>query len=196
MYQRKTKDITISPAFEKILRQISHKSKVAKILLHKISKEDLVADPVDFLSISKTDPSKITYISSARIKKYDPDDFWNCKGREQAKPAIAIKKILKNSTEQDLDLFTTLYKAASLPKNYEFEIITGRENIIKYYDEKSYRKANGKLNNSCMRHDSCANYFEIYNKNPEVCQMLIMLDSDGFLLSRALLWNAVDEEGN
>ena len=69
-YQRKTKDLNISPKLQQILTQISHKSDIAKQLLRtKLSKEDLVEDPIDYLSVSKTDPSKISYLQSAKIQK-------------------------------------------------------------------------------------------------------------------------------
>ena len=49
-----------------------------------------------------------------------------------------IKKFLKNTTEKELDLFTSLYKAATAKKDFVFEIVTG-EDIKKYYHEDSYK---------------------------------------------------------
>ena len=200
-YQRKTKDVNISPKLQQILTQISNKSDIAKQLLRtKLSKDDLVEDPIDYLSVSKTDPSKISYLQSAKIQKAKlPEDasieeYWNLKGRDQAKPAAAIKKFLKNTTEKELDLFTSLYKAATAKKDFVFEIVTG-EDIKKYYHEDSYKPmSSGSLSASCMCYDRCRDYFEIYINNPKNCQMLIMLDEEGLLIGRSLLWNAVDIE--
>ena len=164
-YQRKTKDINISPKLQQILQQISHKSNIAKQLLKaKISKEDLVDDPINYLSVSISDPSKISYLQSAKIEKAklsedtDIDEYWNLKGRDQAKPAGAVKKFLRNTTEKELDLFTSLYKAATSEKDYIFEIVTG-ESIRDYYNYKTYKQVDryvsGTLGASCMRDPGC-----------------------------------------
>jgi hypothetical protein len=193
-YIRKTKDVHISPKLLDVLNRISSKSEVAKQLLKtKISKDNLVDDPVDYLSVSKEDPSKISYAYHEKLNKVHPDEYWTFKGRVHAKPAAAIKKILKDVTEKDLDLFTSLYKAATAHKDFLFDIVSGND-IKKYYHINSYKKGDGTLTNSCMKHDHCQNLFDLYIKNPEVCQMLIMTDNDGLLLGRALLWNAVDVE--
>ena len=193
-YIRKTKDVHISPKLLDVLNRISSKSEVAKQLLKtKISKDNLVDDPVDYLSVSKEDPAKISYAYHEKLNKINPDEYWTFKGRVHAKPAAAIKKILKDVTEKDLDLFTSLYKSATAHKDFIFDIISGND-IKKYYHFNSYKKGYGSLTNSCMKHDHCQNLFDLYIKNPEVCQMLVMLDNDGLLLGRALLWDAVDVE--
>ena len=74
------------------------------------------------------------------------------------------------------------------------KIIQGDE-MIQYYSQRSYHpEIPGTLHNSCMKHDHCRDYFEVYTKNPEVCKMLIMIDNRGRLLGRTLLWTAVDPE--
>jgi hypothetical protein len=192
-YIRKTKDINISPKLTAILEKISNRSVVAKMLLRaKLSKEDLVDDPIDYISISNDDPSKISYAHSDKLAKIDPEDYWKFKGRVNAKPAAAIKKFLKNVTEKDLDIFTCMYKAAVSNKDYTMQIVSGEE-IKKYYHYRSYNdQFPGTLHNSCMKHENCSEFFDIYTQNPEVCTMLIMLDLNEKLLGRALLWDAID----
>jgi len=193
-YTRKTKDVHISPKLMDILQKISHKSEIAKKLLKtKISKEDLVDEPVDYLTVSKEDPSKISYAYPEKLDKIAPEDYWTFKGRVQAKPAAAMKKVLKDLEEKELDLFTSLYKAATAIKEFDFQVISG-DDIQKYYNGRSYKNVGGSLYNSCMKYDHCNEFFQIYTDNPEVCQMLIMLDNDGYLMGRALLWNTVDVE--
>jgi len=196
-YIRKTKDVHISPKLLDVLNRISSKSEVAKQLLKtKISKDNLVDDPVDYLSVSKEDPSKISYAYHEKLNKVNPDEYWSFKGRVHAKPAAAIKKILKDVSEKDLDIFTSLYKAATAHKDFIFDIVNGKD-IKKYYHVNTYKKGeniSGTLTNSCMKHEHCQHLFDLYIQNTEVCQMLIMLDNDGMLLGRALLWNAVDVE--
>lgn len=194
-YQRKTMDIFISPKLISLLEQFANKSEVArKLLKSKLSKEDLVDDPINYIAIAKDDPTKISYAYSEKLDKIEPEEYWSFKGRVAAKPAAAIKKFLKDVTEKDLDIFTNLYKAALAPKNFSFSIVSGSD-IKKYYNGNSYAyNCNGTLYASCMKHDNCNEFFDMYVDNPEVCQMLIMLDRDNMLLGRALLWDAVDIE--
>lgn len=195
-YQRKTKDVHIHPRLLAVLNRIANRSEVAKLLLKsKISKEDLVDDPIDYIAISKEDPSKISYAYAEKLDKVSEEEYWSFKGRVQAKPAAAIKKYLKNVSEKDLDIFTSLYKAATAQRDFVLQVISGTE-IKKWYSGRSYQQAGGTLYNSCMKHDHCQDLFEIYIQNPEVCQMLIMLDNEGYLMGRALIWNAVDMNKN
>ena len=196
-YIRKTKDVNLSPKLINILEKISNKSEIAKMLLRtKLSKDDLVDDPIDYLSVSKEDPSKISYIYAEKLEKVHPDECWTTKGRVNAKPAVAIKKFLNPNkyTEKDLDLFTSLFKAQTSHKEFDLKIVAGEE-IKKYYGYRSYNdQIGGTLHNSCMKHDNCQPFFQVYIDNPEICQMLVMLDQKGKLMGRALIWKAIDAE--
>jgi hypothetical protein len=196
--KKKTIDIHISPRLVNILEKFSVKSEIARMLLKvRFNKEDLVDDPIDFISISKEDPTKFTYLTPEKIYKAgtnDVEELWGNKSKIAAKPAVAIKKLFKEVHEKDVELFTTLFKAAVSQKDFELKLIQG-EDMVKYYSYKSYQpEISGTLHNSCMKHDHCYDYFDIYTKNPEICTMLVMLDSRGLLLGRTLLWNAIDLE--
>jgi len=190
-YVRKTKDVHISPKLLEVLNRIANKSEIAKKLLKtKISKEDLVDEPVDYLTISKKDPSKISYAYPEKLAKIEnPDDYWTFKGRVEAKPASAIKKVLKDVTEKELDIFTSAFKAATAQKDFYFDVVEGTD-IKKYYNQETYAYDKyGSLTNSCMKYGNCENYFPIYTDNPEICKMLVMFDNDKRILGRAILWN-------
>ena len=67
-YQRKTKDVHIHPRLLEVLNRIANRSEVAKLLLKsKISKEDLVDDPIDYIAISKEECDKISSTKSSEI---------------------------------------------------------------------------------------------------------------------------------
>jgi hypothetical protein len=75
-----------------------------------------------------------------------------------------------------------------------FRIVSGTD-IRKAYHYKSYEEQTGSLGNSCMRYDSCQDFFGIYVDNQETCS-LVVLDSEkeeGKICGRALLWT--DSEG-
>jgi hypothetical protein len=64
------------------------------------------------------------------------------------------------------------------------------EDIKKWYLESSYEEKRGQLGNSCMRYKGCQDFLDIYTKNPEVCQLLILKSDDNKdkITGRALIW--------
>ena len=73
----------------------------------------------------------------------------------------------------------------------KFEVVKGEE-VKKWYLEDNYETTKGDLGGSCMRHDRCQTYFDIYIKNPDVVSLLICLGAKGTLIGRALIWNLSD----
>lgn len=86
-------------------------------------------------------------------------------------------------SDSDIEIFVNSLKARAGKKS--FEIVSGEE-ISKWYNNELYKKGEGTLNKSCMRYNS-RDDFEIYDANPEVCRMLILIE-DGKLIGRAILW--------
>jgi hypothetical protein len=85
-YERKTFDIEISDNLKTILQNISRESLVAKLLLKKRhQKEDLVENPVNFISVSGEDSGKISYLTKERIDKIftetEISDLWSSSKR-------------------------------------------------------------------------------------------------------------------
>lgn len=92
----------------------------------------------------------------------------------------------------ELEKFVNTYKSEfELGKSGEsmFEIVNG-EGIKHWYLEDHYEISRGQLGNSCMRYKHCQEYFDIYVKNPEVCQLLILRSSNNYdkITGRALIW--------
>jgi hypothetical protein len=84
-------------------------------------------------------------------------------------------------------------------ENFEIRVVEGDEIKEWYKLENCSRLGNvhadgisGTLGNSCMM-DKVSKFphiFDIYTKNPEVCKLVIMLDHEGKLVARSLLWTA------
>jgi hypothetical protein len=78
------------------------------------------------------------------------------------------------------------------PSNYEFRLVSG-EDIRKYYLRDNYARNTeiGSLGGSCMMHEGCQKYLDIYVKNSEV-QLLISVDTNtDKIRGRALVWSNV-----
>jgi len=186
--------LQISNELRETLESFSDDSKYAKMILSPGGIEgDLLPDPVNYLSISSEDPSKISYLTQERILKTDPQDLWGSSRRYHARPAVVLSKIFKSVEYFETEKFTNHLKTYNAKKLGTFSIVKGDE-ILPWYHQSNYEtRSNGSLNTSCMKHEFCQEYFDIYVQNPEIVSMLVFVDkTTGKLLGRSLLWTLPD----
>ncbi len=116
---------------------------------------------------------------------------------QQVKVGRLAKKLLslvdKKYKDSDVENFVNEFKSRiEISKNAfrNFQLVSG-DDIKYWYLESNYCDSfRGSLHSSCMRYDSCQEYFDIYIKNPGVCRLLInMSDFNPSKISgRALVW--------
>jgi hypothetical protein len=193
-YERKTSDIFISEQLRNILEIFKDKSEVAKLLLQRrLPRELLIEDHVNFIGVSSSDQTKISYLTTDRIElisKSETEDFWSGSKRFISKPGSFIGKILKDIPSKEVENFSNLYKTFSNQEDFKFKIVSG-EDIRKYYLSDYYERQSGSLGSSCMKSGSCQEYFDLYVNNPQI-SMLIMQSPDCNIMGRSLLWNIDD----
>ena len=127
--------------------------------------------------------------------------IWSGK-RPEVRMGSLFTKVLKDDGVENIDqksleslvqiLNTKLYQ--SLDPSLEFKLVSG-DDIKKYYHESKMAEAKGTLGGSCMRHDRCSSYLDIYTENPDVCRLLILVTEYDYILGRALIWNATTDDG-
>lgn len=192
-YIRKTSDIFISDELKNVLEVIESQSLVAHLLLKKRHlKEDLVDDHVNFISISSNDKNKISYLNQDRITALeesgvDSSEFWKTSKRFHVKPGAFVGKIFKNITAKEVETFSNLFRAESNKEQFKLTVVNG-DDIKRYYHWESYLNDRGTLGVSCMKHDSCQKYLNVYSDNTDNVSMLVMTDDKGYLMGRAILW--------
>jgi hypothetical protein len=162
---------------------------VAKLLLKKRhDKEDLVEDPINFISVAH-DKTKISYLTTDRIAKIeDPSLYWSSSRRFAVKPGGFISKLFKDIPAKEVEKFSNLYRAQSNKAKFTFKVVDG-DDIKTYYHINSYAQERGTLGASCMKYDNCQDYLGIYTENTDKVKLLVMLNEDGGLMGRALLWD-------
>ena len=131
------------------------------------------------------------------VKNYS--GVWNT-GRIEMKVGKFIKKLNDKLTDSQIEEFVNKYKALHRSRSNPTLSLVSGEQITYWYDQDRYahstedkrRSGIGTLGKSCMRYG--ANYFYLYEKNPEVCQMLILQSKDDHknILGRALVWKLED----
>ncbi len=179
----------------KIKRDGGRSAEIAEILLNAIGETEVGELTQNFFDLSDSD-DKLTFISSNRI----PDDWdedenpalpYELKGRSELKVGRAIRYMLtllgKSVTDKDLEDFVNMFKASTDSSGLEFKLVKG-EDIAKYYKEENYfSKYHGTLGNSCMKEEG-KKTFKIYTENPKKVKLLVLIDKDGKIHGRALVW--------
>jgi hypothetical protein len=189
IYERKTIDILISDDLRNVLKEIESESIVASLLLKKRhSKEELVDSPVNYISVSHDDKTKISYLTTDRMKSLDSDTYWTSNSRYKGKPGAFVSKLFKDIPSKEVEKFSNLFRTQSAKASFTFKVVDGDE-IKKYYHYSSYASERGSLGVSCMKHDHCQKVLKLYTKNTDQVKMLIMLDDNNALIGRALLWD-------
>lgn len=194
MTQENPYKLEISKELKDVLLEFESESVIARLLL---SKEDgeIVADPINYISVSEQDTTKISYLSSDRIEKLkktfpgSTQHLWHSPIRFCARPGSFITKLFKNINPKEIEKFSNLYRANINKPKFKLKIVNG-ESIRDYYNYENYAgEGRGTLGNSCMKHEGCQRFFNIYTDNRDIISMLVMLDDNDMLMGRALLWN-------
>ena len=118
--------------------------------------------------------------------------------RSKVKIGRLLNKVLngefKKYPESLINRFVVYLQSNSKSSEWTIKLVKGNE-IARYYDSSSYsglNKFGTSLWQSCMTDKEGMghkNLFDLYTKNPEVCSLAIMVDSNGALGARALVWN-------
>lgn len=211
-------DLKASYDFLSILKKIKDRSKIAKILYLLFSEEYYIVKdlPQNWIDVT-SEPEMVSFLSDQRAKRtpmqWDEDDskFYGVSGRGQIKIGRFAQALLSDTdviddlefgrakgsslednitelTPRDYEEFVNLYKSEFIVVSNEFKLVKGDE-IPYYYDVYNHAYGDrGQLGSSCMRYTKCQEYFSIYQKNPEVCQLLAYVNQDNKVLGRALVW--------
>lgn len=128
------------------------------------------------------------------LGSYEQNVIQSSSNRGKAKMGRIIKKLLPEIPDIQLEYLVNCLKSEQ--KGYEIKLVKGDE-IAKYYSRQSCDRKllnYGTLQSSCMmdKSDEKPYIFDIYTKNPDSCQLAVMLNKDGKLVGRALVWK-VDE---
>jgi hypothetical protein len=199
-YIRKTTDILTSYDLDLVLEQIKDNSEVARLLLKKRHPiENLVDKHINYISISNSDKTKISYLTPERSQNIinsitdgkESYELWSSSRRFHVKPGAFISKLFKDISPKEVENFSQLFRNVQTKITSTFKVVSGSD-ILDYYHYESYLSESGSLGSSCMKYDSCQDYLNLYVNNSDKISMLIMVDNNSKLIGRALLWSNDD----
>ena len=182
------------------LMQILEKMKPASVIANQlidlsqdITSHPILSDHPNYLGQSAEVQTNISYLTVERIAALREtlsdfeQDVWTSKKRFRARPAALVQKILRDCNGRDVEIFSNVFKSVTSLVNFKFSIVKG-EDIRYWYHYSRNADSSGSLGASCMKHDFCQEYFDIYCKNTDQISLLLMLDSRERVLGRALIW--------
>ena len=166
----------------------SRESDIKSSLRRMIGDEDIQ----DFFGNREIDPGLISI--NNYLGGYEQNHIKNLPNRGRVKMGRIIKKIIPEIPDKDLESLVNSLKSEQT--GFEIKLVKGAD-IAKYYRKESCDRKflnYGTLQSSCMMdvESQKPHIFDIYTKNPESCQLAVMLNSSGQLVGRALVWK-IDE---
>jgi len=195
--------LTFSSSMRTMLLSMRHDSKVANALLRDNLTHTTFANYITMRG------ELCSYLPNGREHTLNENGKWARNGRQDMKVAKMAKNLLTELAiiNEDIDA-VELEKFSNLVKSYisvigdeegegkkiVFDVINGRK-IYDAYLVDNYSKILGtdtNLFNSCMRHEECQDYLNIYVDNIDVVSLLVANDCNGKVLGRAILWTMHD----
>jgi hypothetical protein len=186
--------VTYSNSFLTFLKD--SRSKIAKTLykayLHDLPSYRFMLTTQNINYLALRADGNISYLPAGKGLKYNADGQWSREGRQDGKPAKVIRKLftkkaLSRFKDADFEGFANAYKAKFCDK-LAFELRTNRH-IQSVYDMVLAR-GDGSLNNSCM---NCRSHQLNIYRDCEILRILVLINEDGFLCGRALVWSLEDD---
>lgn len=149
--------------------------------------DEIITDEARMISC-RHESFELSYLPKGKEPEYASDGVWSRTNRQTAKPARLIQKLLvQKFTCKEFEDFSNYFRSEIMHSG-EFVILSGSD-ITRYYNRENYEEESGTLGNSCMRYESCEDYFKVYEDH---AKMLVIM-KDNKILGRALLWEMSDK---
>ena len=175
---------------DKISKMSNTSARLADMLLSKISDQDWVSaeDLKQNFFKAGDENDKVSFIQQNRVK--DGVDPYTMAGRSDLKIGRAIKYIAKdlydiNINDKQIEDFVNVYKSIPNEGEPNFQFYIG-DDIKNGYNTDNYYSNYGSLGGSCMNNEF--SYIKIYRRNEKKVRLLVLLDDDGKICGRALVW--------
>lgn len=201
--QKVNKPLIMSGTFKQFLKEISDRSKVARMMITVMRWRDnfdtcgylvdkvITTSEVNFLTMRGD--GMLSFMPSSKKQTYTDNGEWSREGRQSGKPSRVIRKIftekaLKMFKEADFELFNNAYNAKFRTDNYVFNLLPSSE-IPTVYDM-PYLEGGAGLESSCMR--GHGEYMDLYKNCGDLLKILTLVTSNGELAGRSLIWTGSD----
>jgi hypothetical protein len=156
-----------------------------------IKDDDHIIDLFDPQFKSKDHPVWTKFRSEIKIGRFIKRIFGN-----KYPDNVRRSDLSSGKKPEDVESFVNMFIATVEENSKKFVIVNG-EDIRYWYNQENYFKNTGTLGGSCMKYKEKSKYFDIYSKNDDKVQMLILHPEDvrDKIIGRALVWKLDEPEG-
>jgi hypothetical protein len=180
----------LSKSLQAVLNRCVDGNELAAVLFT-LNHYEYYDDCIRNITVRKED-QEMSFVPAGKSTILTPEGLWSKELRQTGKYGKVLRKVIsslaphKTIVDKDLEELVNIIKASFSPG--AFELVSG-EDIRDAYNGNNYNfdESLGSLGESCMRHDRCQDYFDIYVNNPDVVSMLVLRSGMG-ILGRALVW--------
>ena len=185
--------VTYSASFLNFLRE--SKCKVARTLYRAYQQDfpsyRLMLTTAEINYLTRRPDGNISYLPAGWESKCNEDGEWCREGRQAGRPAKVIRKLFTKRAltlfkDRDFEGFSNSYKS-KFSGDYSFELWNSVR-IPMVYDM-TIASGEGSLDSSCMNDEG--EKMGIY-KNCKSLRILVLLNSEGLLCGRSLVWSLDD----
>lgn len=150
----------------------------------------ITTNEIDYITFRND--GTISYLPAGKEHVTNDNGNWAKDNRQSGKPSKVIRKLFTKKAlsilkDKDFEQFTNLYKNNYSSDGYKLELKPNTEIANVYCMD---RVNDGTIGNSCMNGDS--EYLDIY-VNCEKLSILTLINRDGLLCGRSLVWKVNDE---
>ena len=175
---------------DKMSQQSNTSARIAGLILTRITDQEWVSAEdlkQDFFKTTDTN-DKVSFAQKNRIK--DGVDPYTMAGRTDIKVGRAIKYMANDLydltiTDKQVEDFVNVYKAIPNQGESNFQFYIG-DDIKNGYNTDNYYNRYGTLGGSCMNDEP--SYLKIYRNNEKKVRLLVLLEDNGKICGRALVW--------
>lgn len=184
--------LKIHPRLEEFFHYISKNNRIAQILIRMMDNPNAIKS-INFLSPSTEMADEVYFSPDSKFQDINVNYFQWKDQKDKIKIGRAIRKILADShiraTDREVEDFVHLYKSYFTNQNkIKYDVVTGEKIRYWYYCNNYSSSSEGTIGRSCMSYESTQVFLDLYTNNPDVCSLVVMIDSNDKLLARALLW--------
>lgn len=156
-----------------------------------VGRNDLALNQNGIADISTYNLIGVEFENTKTILK----EIWNYKQRYHTSIGKILRRLfVREFCDNDITMFAEAYSGLITVSNpyYDFSVVDGEQIKWAYHEDNHFSQSNT-LGSSCMRHNRCQDYFNMYVKFPDIIKLAILTRS-GKVAARCLVWKTENGE--
>jgi hypothetical protein len=146
------------------------------------------------LDFCSTDPFKISFHTFDSLEKciFKDVDVYDQSCRMMSKVGKVLKNVFPDVTHAEIEQGVNEWLGIVQEMQFEFKIVKGEDVRFWYLEDNYSTRQTYSLQDSCLRYKRCQHWLDIFVDNPSKIELLTLINKEGLLEGRALIWTTDD----